>query len=165
MESKSKDQFLTHFTWTGEWSHNMQYKVGDAVSHNGGAFAAIKESRGVEPGNGPEIWRLLAKAPPTTPKAELDRLRSRLVSLGYVDLERDALEFLLQAGEVIQKFDAWSITTDHRVLTRESLRSVLRPMSWTNLSTWTAQFPPIPKRPEEIAASRVWEQPKPKMTV
>jgi hypothetical protein len=164
MESKSKDQLLMHFTWTGEWSQNVQYKTGDAVSHDRAAYAAIKGNYSVEPGNSPEIWRLLAKAPPTTPKAELDRMRSRLVSLGYVDLEREALEYLLQPGEIIKSFDAWSIMTDRRMLTREGLRSVLRPASWTNLSTWMAQFPTLPKRAEELAASRLWEQPKPKMT-
>jgi hypothetical protein len=163
IQQKSKDQPSEHLTWKGEWSSSSQYKACDAVSHDGAVFTALNDNQSVEPGNCPETWKVLAKAPPTTPSAELERLRLSLVNLGYVDLERDALEFLLHPGEIIKAFDSWSITTDRRVLTREGLRSVLRPASWTNLSTWMAQFPPIPKRPEEIAASRVWEQPHPKM--
>jgi hypothetical protein len=130
----------------------MQYKAGDAVSHNRAAYTSLKDHRGVEPSSGVDTWKVLAKAPPTTPKIELDRLRSRLVSLGYVDLEREALEFLLQPGEIVNAFDAWSITTDRRVLTREGLRSLLRPLSWANVNTWLAQFPPLPKRPEETGS-------------
>jgi hypothetical protein len=164
-QQESKDQPFAHLTWTGEWSNNTNYRVGDAVCHIRAAYTSLKDNRGVEPSSSVDTWKLLAKAPPTTPKAELDRLGSRLVKLGYVDLECDALEFLLQPGEIVKIFDAWSITTDRRLLTREGLRSVLRPVSWTNVDTWMAQFPPTPKRPEELAASRIWEQPKPKITV
>jgi hypothetical protein len=132
------------------------------VFHKATLYRALKPSQGVEPESDSNTWELLPKPKPTTPDAEVERVKMGLLDLGYIDLERKSIRFLLRPGEIIKRFDAWSVTTDRRVINRENIRPVLRPVGWTREDTWLAQFPPIPKRPEELAASRALEQPDPR---
>jgi hypothetical protein len=61
----------------------------------------------------------------------------------------DEVEFLareVRPGEVVKKWDLWSVTTNDRVIDRGELRSKNRPGSWTRVDTWEASFPRIPDR-------------------
>jgi len=140
--------------WSGAWSSSERYGGGAVITHKGALYSALKPVQG-DAGT----WKLLARPKPTTPTAEMERVKIGLANLGYNDIERDSIRFLLEPAEVIERFDVWLITTDRRTMSRESVRPVLRPSSWTNVDTWFAQFPKIPERPEE--ASRRWEQPRP----
>jgi type VI secretion system Hcp family effector len=46
-------------SWRGAWGEAIQYKVDEAVSHEGSAWIAKKESVGVTPADG-DVWSLLA---------------------------------------------------------------------------------------------------------
>ena len=58
----------------------------------------------------------------------------------------DLLAREVRPGEALKRWDAWSVTTDKRVIDRGELRSKYRPGSWTRVDTWEASFPPIPDR-------------------
>jgi hypothetical protein len=138
----------------GPWSSSECYDGTAAITHKGALYRALKPNQGVEPGSDAGTWKLLAKPKPTTPGAEMERVKLGLANLGYNDIERDSIRFLLEPGEVIEHFDPWSISTNRRMITRESIRPLLRPASWTRIETWDSQFPKIPERSEELAANR-----------
>jgi hypothetical protein len=69
--------------WQGPWLAETRYDQSDAVSSKGAVYSALKPSTGTEPGTDLGTWELLAKAKPTTPGAELERVKMGLISLGY----------------------------------------------------------------------------------
>jgi len=90
---------------------------------------------------------LLTPSVEATPDSEISRVGPALMSgsIGWGPLEVDFLRSWLKPGERIARYDKWSASTDSgRTITRRELRDSMRPVNWTNRTTWDGQFANYP---------------------
>lgn len=59
---------------------------------------------------------------------------------GYLAKEQNHARLMIVAPERLERVDYFSLTTNRRTISRDELRAFGRPMTWTNDSSWNAQF-------------------------
>jgi hypothetical protein len=79
--------------------------------------------------------------PLRTPASEIERCFAAFRSCEWVELEIDLIQAQLVIDEKIEMIDSRAVRTSRKTIDRAKLRQESRPVNWSNVESWSKQFP------------------------